>query len=176
MLENVQDLPNFKLFLTVIGAAWVFVTFVVNERRANGDWILKIFEQLDRHGDVIRENYELQKYFSDTHAKPIKEFKENGSIARDELFFKAKTMVYSNLNIFDSFVSRTTRTWPLWRLLVIPNHSELKNWDVFIIYKMKHPFFRAVLEEERAIFGDALWKFYEERVRPDTNSQLQYLW
>jgi len=79
MLENVKDLPNFKLFLTVIGAAWVFVTFVVNERRANGDWILKIFEQLDRHGDVIRENYEIQKYFSDTMRHLSKNLKRMGA-------------------------------------------------------------------------------------------------
>lgn len=176
MWDDLQSSLNFQLLLTVIAAAWVFVTFVVNERRANGDWILKIFEQLERHGDVIRENYEIQKYFSDTHAEPVNNFKETGSIVRDELFFKAKTMVYSNLNVFDSFVARTTRTWSLWRVLVIPNYSELKNWDTFIIYKMKHPFFCAVIEEERAIFGAALWKFYEEKVKPDTNPQLRYLW
>ena len=172
-----------ELALGLVAALWALVTLLLSERRANGDWIQGLFAQLEKHGDVVREDPAIQTYLCNTWSTPPDAFKESGTIPRDDLFFKAKTIVYSELNVFDSFVARTTRRGrPLTyfgrclQRLLIPNSRELANWEEYVICKMQHPLSRAVIEEEEAIFGESLREFYKVSVVSRTKTPSKYLW
>jgi hypothetical protein len=162
---------------------WAIVTFVVNERRANSEWIAALFTQLERQGDLSFENPAVRAYLCEAWGKEPAYFKEGGGVPRDDNFYRAKSLVYNKLNIFDSIVAKTTQTGePLggcrlalqWALM--PGRAELRDWDQYILRTMQHPLYRAIVEEESEIFGKSLRVYYETKVKSAKGTPSMYMW
>jgi hypothetical protein len=175
------------LLFSVIAGLWAVITLVLNKRRENVEWISQLYQQLQATSDIVMENPELQLYPCEHYDTPAETFKQRGDIQRDERFVRVKSLIYCQLNAFDALISKTqmqhTRSsavrvaQSLSNFLFFPGGAELRNWQAFVIEKLRHPFFQAVLEEEEVIFGDALIQFYRNHAKTiRSRPPLQYLW
>ena len=108
------------------------------------------------------DNPDIQKYLSKTCAEDEQYFRKE-TILDEDIFFKAKSLVYSQLNIFDeilSISSRTTGGW--WSFMKLPALVEIEDWEAYIKMRIGHPLFRSIMKNEAYIFGASLRRFWDK--------------
>jgi len=161
---------------SVLGGIWAGVTLIINRRSENQAWIAEIFASLQTISTTVMEHPEIQEYLCRHYAVEAAAFMVGGSMLRDRQFIQAKTLVYWHLNVFDSIISRTRgSTWA--RRLLFSNDAELNDWETYILERLRHPLFRAILEEEGKIFGKSLQSYYEvHKAELSKTPPMQYLW
>lgn len=146
---------------TVVAAAWVVTTFIRDrisqEAKRNGE-IMKRLQEVEK---AIIDNPDIQKYLSRNAARE-EEFFRNQTVLEEDLFYKAKAHVYSQLNLFDEILSFSSLTSRSWSFLKPPALVEQSDWEIFIKAKLRHPLFRSILKHEIQIFGDSLQCFWKK--------------
>lgn len=108
---------------------------------------------------VHLQNPEIQKYISQNAARDEAFFRDPKNL-EDDLFFKAKTLVYTQLNLFDELLSLSSSTSGIWAFLR-PTIVEQKDWEGYIKEKLRHPFYRSILIHEDDIYGASLREFWK---------------
>jgi hypothetical protein len=150
----------------IASGVWALVTWGINrsERRvrATSDIVSRLLE-----GDALKiENPEIQRYLSASACTTPSSFR-SPSVLSDLAFFKAKSFVYRQLNMFDEILSYASAsgTWP--PFLRLPAFVEIKDWESYIIVVLRHPLHRSIIEHEQHIFGQSFrdfWKKHEDEI------------
>lgn len=143
--------------VAVVSAGWIVVTFLLQRMAQSVDGTKELMRQLLEYDKLNIENPAIQQYISRTAAQPEAHFRTDSLLA-DTLFFQAKAMAYSQLNLFDQIlsVSSTTR----WLLLKPPALIEFSAWEAYMVEKLRHPLYRSILNREAHIFGASLRRFW----------------
>lgn len=110
---------------------------------------------------IVIDNPDIQRYLSQT-AKHHEDFFRKTDRLEEDLFYKAKTLVYMQLNTFDEVLSLSSRHTGLTSLFGYALLIELPDWENYILVKIRHPLYRSILNNEKDIFGDALRKYWEQ--------------
>jgi hypothetical protein len=154
-----------KLYWTMvaaaIGAIWAFALFI-RDRNAQaarqGSALIGRLLEIDK---FLMEHPEIQKYISLTTSKP-EDYFCTPEVLHDEIFYKAKSLAYYHLNVFDELLFLARHANRGLRLLRPPGLGELSDWETYIRRKLSHPLYRSILNNEGEIFGAALRDFWSK--------------
>ncbi|MEK6260253.1 MAG: hypothetical protein AABP62_16665, partial [Planctomycetota bacterium] len=117
-----------------------------------------------------------QKYISE-NAKQDDEWFRSNSLISDDIFYKAKTLAYNQLNLFDEISSVSSNTSGRWFLLRPAPVVELSDWYEYMIEKLRHPLYRSILKHENHIFGASLRDFWDKnRVAIESKDADPFIW
>lgn len=147
--------------VAAVGASWALVEFIRDRRSREVERNSEIMKRLQEVEKAIIDNPDIQKYLS-RNAAQEEEYFRNQAVLEEDLFYKAKAHVYSQLNLFDEILSLPSRTSGIRSLLKPPALTERSDWEAFIKMKLRHPLFRSILKHEKKIFGDSLRCFWEK--------------
>jgi hypothetical protein len=108
---------------------------------------------------LIIEHPEIQKYLSRTSQEPGDFFRETARLDED-LFFKSKSLIYSQLNLFDSILSAATHSKSGFFAVRTPAILDPADWARYIQFTMTHPLCQSIMLHEGTNFGEALQQFW----------------
>lgn len=143
----------------ITGAIWVLVQLFrdrVAQSISRTDTSVNRLITIDQ---LVINNPDIQRYLSQTAHHPEDYFRKQDRLEED-LFYKAKTLVYMQLNTFDEVLSLSSRHTGLASLFGYALLIELSDWENYILAKIRHPLYRSILNHEQDIFGDALRKYW----------------
>jgi len=145
----------------ITGAVWIMVQ-LFRDRMAQSisrtDASIKHLISIDQ---IVIDNPDIQRYLSQT-AKHNEDFFRKPERLEEDIFYKAKTLVYMQINTFDEILSLAARHTGLGSLFGHALLIELPDWENYILVKLRHPLYRSIMNNEKNIFGDALRRFWEQ--------------
>ena len=147
-------------------ALWIVVQFIrdrIGQSIARTNAVVNRLIEIDR---LIIDCPETQRYLSETARHGEAYFRDEARL-KEDLFYKAKTLVYMHLNTFDEILSLSARKQGFAPLLGPGVLIEIADWGQFILVKLRHPLYRSILNHEQAIFGEALrdyWRVHKAEV------------
>jgi hypothetical protein len=154
-----------KLYWTivaaVISAGWVLTSFIRDRASQSVEHTRAIIDRLLGSDQLLIDNPDIQKYLSGNAARGEEYFRDP-AVLEDAVFFKAKSFVYRQLNIFDEILSFSTKTSRSWSFLRPPGLIEISAWEVYIKETLRHPLYRSILIRETQLFGAALRRFWNK--------------
>ena len=169
---------TWMIFVAVIGSIWIVVTqirVIKAQLLERNDLIISkllsddqlSIQHVDIHIYLARHAYEHKDYFR---------MKERLS---DPEFIKAKTYVYSKLNLMDEIITmgRMPR-WSIRRFWTASGIIEFENWKNYFKTLLCHPLYKSIMEhpEESSIFGDELGDFYKKNIEGKEGSADPFIW
>ena len=143
----------------VISAGWVVTSFIRDRASQSVERTSAIMDRLLDGDQLLIDNPDIQKYLSGNALRGEKYF-HDPAVLEDDLFFKAKTYAYRQLNSFDEILSLASKTSGGWSFLKAPALIEISDWEVYIKVKLRHPLYRSILKHEAHMFGVALRDFW----------------
>lgn len=149
------------ILTAAVAAGWVVITFIRDARKQAIERNGEIMSRLQESEKQIMDSPDIQKYLSQ-NAGQDEDYFRNQAVLGDDLFYKAKAHVYSQLNLFDEILSLPSRTSGSGSFLKPPALIERSDWETFIKAKLRHPLFRSILKHEKEIFGGALQCFWKK--------------
>jgi len=164
------------IVVAIISAAWVLVTLIRTRlEQTIGQSNALLSRQLEYNRQIL-EYPETQKFISKNISQSEAFFRDNVHLESDD-FYRAKTLVYMQLNIFDEVLAFSSKSGKWWNIFKPPAVAELINWESYIKEILKHPFYRSVLNNEGEIFGVSLQKFWQKN-KVDLSEQIpkKFLW
>lgn len=157
-----MDLEKFywEIFAAIAGALWVLVIFIRDGNAQSLALSSAILSRLMEFDKFTLEHPTVQQYISQ-HADRAPAFFDDAKHLEDTLFIQAKTLVYTQLSLFDELLAITAsasgiRTW------IRPKIIDQKDWEAYIKIKLRHPFYRAILIREGDTYGASLRAFWKE--------------
>jgi len=152
-----------KLYWTIIvcivSAGWVVTMFYRDRISQSVERCCAVTNRLLEENRVMIQHPDILKYLSGT-ALLHEDYFRNPAVLEDILFFKAKTLVYAQLNSFDEILSTTSISRGRWAFLRPPALVEISDWEVYFQTKLRHPLYRSILNHEIQIFGSCLRNFW----------------
>lgn len=145
--------------VALCGTGWAVVSAIRDHKKQNLEHSRAIVGRLLEGDKVIIDHPEIQKYLSATALEDEHYFQETERL-EDEQFFKAKSYLYSQLNLFDEILSAAAQAKNSIFFLRPPEISELEDWEEYIMHKLTHPLCRSILMIESRIFGRTLQDFW----------------
>src|SRR3569832_1728510 len=124
----------------IVGAVWIIVQLI---RDRNGQSISRTNAAVNRliaMDQLIINSPDTQRYLSETSKQGEAYFREEARL-KEELFYKAKTLVYMHLNTFDEILSLSTRPKGRLSLLGPGMLIEPADWEQYILVKLRHPLY-----------------------------------
>jgi hypothetical protein len=149
------------IFVAVVSAGWVVVAFIRDRTAQSVERSSAIMNRLLEVDELIIAHPDIQKYLSQNAARGEEYFRSQTVLAED-IFYKAKTKVYRQLNSFDELLSISSQTSGRWLFLKPPGVIEISDWEKYIMEKLHHPLYRSILNHEQHIFGAALRNFWNK--------------
>lgn len=149
------------IIVAIVGAGWVLVTYL---RDRVSQSLVRTSEMVDRLIEVDRltmENPQAQKYISQNAGRE-EEWYRDKSVLDDDVFYKAKTLAYRQLNAFDELLSVSSKTRKGLSFLKPAEVIELPAWERYIAVKLRHPLYRSIMIHEEEIFGESLRRFWHK--------------
>lgn len=143
----------------IFGALWAVAIFVRDRNASAVQQTSALIGRILEIDKFLMEHPEIQKYISFTAAKPEEYFRSPG-VLEDDMFYKAKSLAYFHINLFDDLLSLAERSRTWLTILMPPRVRELPDWEVYITRKFSHPLYRSILNNEGEIFGAALRGFW----------------
>jgi len=154
------DIADFywSAVVALTGVVWVVMLFIRDRNFASAEHNRTLIKHILEIDQVIIEHPDIQKYLSLTLTKEEGYFR-TPEVLREDAFYKAKTLVYWHLNLFDEilFTAATFKSGPA---ILTPQVVEISDWEAYIKHKVNHPLYRSILNNENAIFGAALRDFW----------------
>jgi len=169
-----------KLYWTIVvgvlSAGWVVIAFIRDRISESVNRTSAMMNRL-MEGDMLTiEHPEIQKYISQNAHRGVDYFR-NETVLGEELFYKAKTAVYRQLNLFDEMLSTSSRTSRGYSFLKPPALIEISDWETYIRVKLRHPLYRSILIHERKLFGASLRDFWDKYKREIESSPVDpFIW
>lgn len=164
------------MIVALVSAGWV-MTVSSRDRISQAIERSSVMVKRLMDGDEgIIDHPDIQRYLSQNASREEAYFRDE-SVLREELFYKAKTFVYNQLNLFDEILSISSRTSRGWSFFKPPDLTEISDWETYIKEKLRHPLYRSILNRERHIFGAALRKFWDKHRDEITSAPVDpFIW
>ena len=147
-------------FVAAVGAVWAIITLVRDRRSralAHTQSIMSRLLELDR---MIIEHPDAQMFLS-AHATSGEVSFMHPDLLKDAAFFKAKTLLYYQINLFDLIIASSNQTRRGNIFTHPPKVIEISDWEEYIKRKLSHPLCRCIMHNESHIFGRGLRDFWE---------------
>jgi len=159
-----MDKANFywTVVVAVAGALWVMAGFIrdrVSQSFERTDAMVSRILEVDQ---LIIEHPDIAKYMSQTATRDEQYFRSEAAL-KEDLFFKAKTYAYRQLNSFDEILSMSSNTSRGLSFFKPPALLEISDWETYITIVLRHPLYRSILNAEKDIFGAALRDFWTRK-------------
>lgn len=156
---------NWSIIVGVISAVWILIIFIRDRRLqsiTHTNEIMKLMMEDDR---IYIEYPEIQMYLSQNSKQDVEYFR-NETVLKDAFFYKVKTAVYKQINLFDEILSTSHNT--KWRCPVLnwichflkPPLIEEEDWEAYMKEKFRHPLYQSILKHEKHIYGKSLRDFW----------------
>ena len=145
----------------IVGAVWIIVQFVRDRIGQSISRTNAAVNRLIAIDQLIINSPDTQRYLSETAREGEGYFRREERL-KEDLFYKAKTLVYMHLNTFDEILSLSTRPKGMLSLLGPGMLIEPADWEQYILVKLRHPLYRSILNHEKDIFGDCLRRYWAE--------------
>ncbi len=159
-----------SLLLVIVPVLWTIAMFIRDKVSRDYERNSFLMTRLSENQGIMIEHPELQEYIC-TNANEDQSFflKPERVNDKDGVFFKAKNKVYNDLNLFDELLSligdeeasKNCMT-KLYSWACRPNLIDEAIWLSYVKCKLRHPFYSSTLENEEAIFGSRLIKFWKD--------------
>ena len=120
-------------------------------------------------------NPDIQKYLSE-NAGQKEEYFRDPSRLKEDLFYKAKTLTYMHINMFDEILSGANQTSGKWSPFRQAPMAELQYWKEYIFIKLHHPLYRSILRNEGEIYGRALRIFWQTNKNKLSDPSDPFVW
>lgn len=160
----------------ITGAVWILVQLFrdrVAQSIARTDASVRHLIAIDQ---IVIDNPDIQRYLSLT-AHYHEDFFRKPERLEEDLFYKAKTLVYMQINTFDEVISLSSQKTGLNSLFGYTSLIELSDWENYMLVKIRHPLYRSILNNEHDIFGDALRTFWQKhRQRIESAGADPFVW
>jgi hypothetical protein len=157
------EMENATLYWTMLAASvsavWIAITFLRDRIAQALALNSALMTRLMEYDKLNLEHPEIQQYLS-RHVAREEAYFHSEQVLEDLLFYKAKTLVYNQLNLFDEILSiaaRSSRGWGFLKPTALP---EKEDWEEYIKLKLRHPLYRSILKHEQDVFGAALREFW----------------
>jgi len=147
------------IVVAVVSAAWVLTAFVRDRISQSVERSSALIARLLEDNRLNIENPDIQKYISQNAARDEGYFR-NDQLLEEDLFYKAKTRAYKQLNFFDEILSVSSRAAGSWAFLKPAALIEISDWEEYMKEKLRHPLYRSILNREGHIFGASLRDFW----------------
>jgi hypothetical protein len=162
--------------VALISAVWITITLIRTRSQQAIDQSTALLSRQLEHNKYILDYPEAQKFIS-KNAEQKEEFFQDQTHLDSDDYYRAKTLVYMNLNIFDEVLAFSAKSGKWWNLFKPQAVVELSDWESYIKEMLKHPFYRSILNNEGKIFGKSLQKFWgESRIDIAPERVNQFLW
>src|SRR3569623_1691515 len=145
----------------IVGAVWIIVQFVRDRIGQSISRTNAAVNRLIASDQLIINSPDTQRYLSETARESEGKFRREERL-KEDLFYKAKTLVYMHLNTFDEILSLSTRAKGMLSLLGPGMLIEPADWEQYILVKLRHPLYRSILNHEKDIIGDCLRRYWAE--------------
>lgn len=132
---------SWTILVAIVSAGWVIATFIRDRASQSLALSSALSTRLMEYDRLNLENPEIQKYISENAAREEAYFRSD-EVLEDVMYFKAKTLVYNQLNLFDEILAISAKTGGGWTLLRPVALVEKADWDEYIKEKLRHPFYR----------------------------------
>jgi len=172
-----MDEANFfwEIFAALVSAGWVVTVFIRDRISQSLALSSALLTRLMEYEKVSLENPEIQKYLSQ-NAKQDEAFFKDEKNLKENIFYQAKTLVYTQLNLFDELLSISSKTSGIWSFLR-PTVVEKKDWEGYMKEKLRHPFYRSILMHEENIYGASLRDFWKRNKKAiESKSADPFIW
>lgn len=159
-----------NLLVVLVPVLWTITIFIRDKVSRDYERNSSLMTRLSENQGIMIEHPEIQKYIC-TNAHADKNFFINPERINDKggNFIKAKNKVYNDLNLFDELLSfigdkETSKNCitKLYSWACKPKLIDEAIWLKYVKCKLRHPFYSSTLENEEAIFGSHLIKFWKE--------------
>lgn len=169
-----------ELYWTIVvglfAAAWAIISFFRDQMRQAVADNREIMNRLVAADQLSIEHPEIHKYLSDTALQNEDYFRDEARL-EDELFFKAKSYLYSKLNLFDEILSEAVHSTGKFAFFRTPQASDIAAWKTYMKCTMTHPLCRSIMKNEEAIFGGNLqefWRKHKEEISLQTPDRFSW--
>lgn len=172
-----MDEANFfwEIFAALVSAGWVVTVFFRDRISQSLALSSALLTRLMEYEKISLENPEIQKYLSQ-NAKRDEAFFEDEKNLDEDIFYQAKTLVYTQLNLFDELLSISSKTNGIWSFLR-PTVVEKKDWEGYMKEKLRHPLYRSILIHEENIYGASLREFWKRNRKViESKSADRFIW
>lgn len=133
--------------LTSFWTYWITRDHLLLER------VHRLTDRLYEFDRILIEYPEIQKFMYEqslqTHAHFVR------GTEHTEQFFRIKTFVYLQLNLWDEIFTVVAGNKRLEKVF------EFEDWKTYIVKKMRHPLIREVFDRESSIWGMKIRQFVE---------------
>ena len=152
-----------KLYWTIlvafVSAGWVVTAFIRDRVSQSVALSSALVTRLIEYDRLNIENPDIQKFISQNVAREETYFRSE-KLLEEDLFYKAKALVYRQLNLFDEILSTSSKTSGSWSFLTPAALVEISDWEEYMREKLRHPLCRSILNHEDRIFGASLRDFW----------------
>jgi len=160
----------------VVSAGWALIAFIRDRTSQSVERTSAMISRLMEGDKLLIENPDIQKYISQ-NARQEEGYFRNEAVLGEQIFYKAKTYVYRQLNSFDEILSIASRTGRRSWFLRPPVLIEISDWETYIKIKLRHPLYRSILNNEKEIFGASLRDFWEKNKKDIESLQVDpFMW
>ena len=158
-----------SFIVACVSSGWIYITSLrqkIAEALEQNRIIMSLLVECDK---IIIDNPELQKFISNNALREVNYFRSPEMLDMD-IYFKAKTFAYRQINLFDQILSADTLEYnPLifkafYPLIKPACLLEKSAWESFICAKLRHPLYFSILKHESHIFGDSLRSFWKTKM------------
>ncbi len=147
------------IIVALISAGWAITVLVRDRISQSVERSSALISRLIEYDKLNIDNPDIQQYVSANAGRDVAYFRDP-LLLQERLFFKAKTLVYKELNLFDEILSFSARAGWGWWLLTPAPLIEWEDWQEYIQEKLRHPLYRSILLHEQHIFGASLRNFW----------------
>lgn len=147
------------VIVALVTACWAIISAIRDRKSQAIEHTRAIVDRLLQGDNLIIDNPDIQKYLSST-ALESEDYFRTPQVLDDELFFKSKSFVYYQLNLFDEILSIAAQTRGNHYFFGPPAIIEIDDWQAYIEHSLSHPLRRSILNHEIVIFGHALQIFW----------------
>lgn len=164
------------IFAAIASAAWIVTAFIRDRVSQSVTSSSMLIARLIENNKLNIENPEIQKFISQNALREEAYFR-SGELLEDDLFYRAKTYVYRQLNLFDEILSISSKTRGGFLFLKPAALIEISDWEEYIKEKLRHPLYRSILNHEKHIFGVSLREFWaKNKVAIESTPADPFIW
>jgi len=142
-----------------ISAIWIVTTYIRDRAAQSMTLSSALMTRLMEYDKLNLEHPEIQQYLSKHVARDEAYFHSDEALA-DLAFYKAKSLVYNQLNLFDEILSITAKTNKGLKIFKPAYLMDTADWEEYIKVKLRHPLYRSIMNHEKHIFGAQLRAFW----------------
>ncbi|MAL19226.1 MAG: hypothetical protein CL670_03550 [Balneola sp.] len=169
-----------ELYWTVLAAClagfWALVTRYGERKRMAIEDNRSLVNRLLTSDQLLIEHPEVIKYISATALEKEEYFRDQKRLEED-LFYKAKSHIYSQLNLYDEILCTSNHNKAKFFFINSPAMIEVEDWEEYMKCKMTHPFIQSILNNEAHIFGKSLqtfWNVYRKEITGKTTDRFSW--